>query len=275
MPSRSISASARRVSMAVHGVDVSRWQGDIDWPKLRSQGANFAYIKATDGGDHLDPMFKTNWRKADGSRAEARRLSLLLLVPHRRRAGRLVHPQRAREVEGALPPVIDVEWNGESELQAAHFRASGCWRRCRSSWTSSSAITASARSSTPPPTSTATTCRANSSTIRSGCARWPQHPSKVYPGRKWVFWQYSGSGLSHGVERPDRPQRVPRQRKPVARLGVRPQDRCRSELEQGGVSRLFLNAAQRKNPAVFTGGVLFCRFSVEIEAGVGGFPPAT
>ena len=28
-------------------------------------------------------------------RAEARRLSLLLLVPHRRRAGRLVHPQRA------------------------------------------------------------------------------------------------------------------------------------------------------------------------------------
>ena len=26
-----------------------------------------------------------------------------------------------------------------------------------------------------------------------------QHPSKVYPGRKWVFWQYSGSGLSQGV----------------------------------------------------------------------------
>ena len=27
-----------------------------------------------------------------------------------------------------------------------------------------------------------------------------QHPSKVYPDRKWLFWQYSGSGLSHGVE---------------------------------------------------------------------------
>ena len=26
-----------------------------------------------------------------------------------------------------------------------------------------------------------------------------RHPSKVYPGRKWLFWQYSGSGLSHGV----------------------------------------------------------------------------
>ena len=47
------------------------------------------------------------------------------------------------------------------------------------------------------------------------------HPSKRYPGRKWVFWQYSGSGLSQGVERQDRPQRVPRQRKAVARLGRR------------------------------------------------------
>jgi lysozyme len=25
------------------------------------------------------------------------------------------------------------------------------------------------------------------------------HPEKVYPGRDWLFWQYSGSGLSHGV----------------------------------------------------------------------------
>ena len=27
-----------------------------------------------------------------------------------------------------------------------------------------------------------------------------QHPSKVYPGRDFVFWQYSGSGLSQGVK---------------------------------------------------------------------------
>lgn len=49
---------------AVHGVDVSRWQGNIDWSTLRKNGANFAYIKATDGGDHLDPMFRKNWNAA-------------------------------------------------------------------------------------------------------------------------------------------------------------------------------------------------------------------
>jgi lysozyme len=26
------------------------------------------------------------------------------------------------------------------------------------------------------------------------------HPSTVYPGRKWLFWQYSGSGISDGVD---------------------------------------------------------------------------
>lgn len=25
------------------------------------------------------------------------------------------------------------------------------------------------------------------------------HPSELYPGRKWLFWQYSGSGLTDGV----------------------------------------------------------------------------
>ncbi|MGL4489545.1 MAG: GH25 family lysozyme, partial [Rhizobiaceae bacterium] len=51
-------------SFAVHGVDVSRWQGNVDWETLRSRGANFAFIKATDGGDHLDPMFRKHWNGA-------------------------------------------------------------------------------------------------------------------------------------------------------------------------------------------------------------------
>ena len=40
---------------------------DINWAKLREHGANFAYIKATDGGDHLDPMFRKNWKAADAA----------------------------------------------------------------------------------------------------------------------------------------------------------------------------------------------------------------
>ena len=31
------------------GMDVSNWQNTIDWAKVKSQGAAFAYIKATEG----------------------------------------------------------------------------------------------------------------------------------------------------------------------------------------------------------------------------------
>lgn len=66
--------------LAVHGVDVSRWQGDINWVRLRTQGANFAYIKATDSGDHLDPMFRKNWREAKAAGVK-RGAYHFLLVP--------------------------------------------------------------------------------------------------------------------------------------------------------------------------------------------------
>ena len=35
----------------VHGVDLSRWQTGVDWPMARGSGVNFAFVKATEGGD--------------------------------------------------------------------------------------------------------------------------------------------------------------------------------------------------------------------------------
>src|SRR5262245_45992334 len=50
--------------MPIQGIDVSYWQGDIDWRKVADAGVHFAYIKATEGGDHLDAKFLDNWRAA-------------------------------------------------------------------------------------------------------------------------------------------------------------------------------------------------------------------
>jgi lysozyme len=46
------------------GIDISHHQGHIAWAKLPRQGVDFAYIKATEGSDHVDRRFKTNWRAA-------------------------------------------------------------------------------------------------------------------------------------------------------------------------------------------------------------------
>ena len=44
----------------VRGVDVSHYQGDIDWQVLAGQQIRFAYIKATEGSSYTDELFAVN-----------------------------------------------------------------------------------------------------------------------------------------------------------------------------------------------------------------------
>ncbi len=54
--------------MAIKGIDVSKWQGDIDWGKVTDSGVEFAFIKLCncwkDGTITIDPMFTTNIKGA-------------------------------------------------------------------------------------------------------------------------------------------------------------------------------------------------------------------
>src|SRR5687767_7415767 len=50
-----------RLMMArVHGVDVSQWQGVMNWTTAYNAGNRFALIKATQGTSSVDPQFVTN-----------------------------------------------------------------------------------------------------------------------------------------------------------------------------------------------------------------------
>ncbi|MDM9627032.1 GH25 family lysozyme [Rhizobium sp. S152] len=184
--------------LAVHGVDVSRWQGDIDWQKLRTQGANFVYIKSTDGGDHLDPMFKTNWRKAREAGLKHGAYHFFYWCRTAREQADWFIRNVPREA-GALPPVIDVEWNGESsckrrpsredvleKMQVFMDKLERHYGQRPIIYTAPDFYRDNLRGAFPD----------YPFWLRSVAA----HPSQVYPGRKWVFWQYSGSGISHGVE---------------------------------------------------------------------------
>ncbi|WP_261382842.1 GH25 family lysozyme, partial [Bacillus licheniformis] len=35
--------------MGIKGIDVSHWQGNINWKKVAGDGIKFAFIKATEG----------------------------------------------------------------------------------------------------------------------------------------------------------------------------------------------------------------------------------
>src|SRR3954469_23678343 len=42
---------------AIKGIDVSKYQGPIDWSAVRAAGTSFAYLKSTEGGDRIDDRF--------------------------------------------------------------------------------------------------------------------------------------------------------------------------------------------------------------------------
>ncbi|WP_375326496.1 glycoside hydrolase family 25 protein [Candidatus Tisiphia endosymbiont of Nemotelus uliginosus] len=44
-----------------NGIDVSHWQGEINWQKVKEVGINFAIAKVTGGSDYQDPKFLSNW----------------------------------------------------------------------------------------------------------------------------------------------------------------------------------------------------------------------
>ena len=181
----------------VHGIDISRWQTDIDWPSARAAGVNFAYMKATEGADRIDPVFAGHWDQA--ARAGVARGAyhfFYFCTPAADQARWFI--ANVPRTPGALPPVLDLEWNPASPT---------CTYR-------------------PPPE----TVRAEARTFidiiarhygqrpiiyttpdfwdRNGIERLREEvwlrstaatPAERYPGTRWTFWQYSGTGLVPGL----------------------------------------------------------------------------
>jgi GH25 family lysozyme M1 (1,4-beta-N-acetylmuramidase) len=51
----------------VPGIDVSRWQGDINWTAVKNAGVEFAFCKATEGVDFVDIKFLQNMNNASAA----------------------------------------------------------------------------------------------------------------------------------------------------------------------------------------------------------------
>ena len=46
------------------GIDVSMWQGNIDFNAVKNSGIEAVYIRSSEGIGYIDPYFKTNYEKA-------------------------------------------------------------------------------------------------------------------------------------------------------------------------------------------------------------------
>lgn len=52
----------------LEGIDVSHWEGDIDFEEVKRAGIRFVYMKATEGVSYVDPDFERNYREARKAR---------------------------------------------------------------------------------------------------------------------------------------------------------------------------------------------------------------
>jgi len=94
------------------GVDVSYYNGTIDWAKVKAAGNEFAFIRISDGTGFHDPQFAANW-------AGAHAVGMVRGIYQFFRPTQDVNAQADMVIAAAgtpgpgdLPPVIDVEATG-------------------------------------------------------------------------------------------------------------------------------------------------------------------
>ncbi len=50
------------IATSINGIDISHFQGEVDWSDVKNAGIVFAFAKATDGITYTDPQFQVNWK---------------------------------------------------------------------------------------------------------------------------------------------------------------------------------------------------------------------
>lgn len=95
----------------VRGIDVSHHQGAIGWRQLKASGIDFAYLKASEGGDHRDRTFAVNAQAAAqvGLATGAYHYFTLCRGGAEQARNFLAATATARL---RLPPAIDLEFGG-------------------------------------------------------------------------------------------------------------------------------------------------------------------
>lgn len=182
----------------VHGIDVSVWNGAIDWRQARANGVNFAFLKATEGSDRTDPAFAANWQAAAAAGVPRGAYHFFYHCRPATEQARwfIAHVPRA---PGALPPVLDMEWTPRSPTCPGKRPVAEVQADARAFL----ALVRRHYGQQPILYTTTDFYEENRLWQVEGAQFWlrstADHPSDSYPGQHWTFWQYSGTGLVPGL----------------------------------------------------------------------------
>lgn len=179
----------------IHGIDVSWYQGSIDWKAVKEMQVKnvkigFAFIKSTEGVGLIDKQFKRNWKKA-GEAGLARGAYHFFLANKSGKMQALNFIKNVKLNAGDLPPVLDVE-----ELYGSKPEA---MRKEVQDWLT--AIEAYYNVKPVIYTNVSFYASFMGSQFKS-YPLWAAHyhePNKPRIARPWLFWQHSENGRVNGI----------------------------------------------------------------------------
>ncbi len=188
---------------AINGIDVSHWQGTIDWTQVAGAGYQFAFLKATEGQTFDDPNYSTYRSNADAAglhigayhfaRPDSTTNDATLEADH--------FTGFAAPASGDLLPVLDLEDSGGLSTSALITWVQAWLDRVTATVGSQPIIYTS-------PSFWQTSMGDTTQFADEGyrllwIANWgvpqPAVPAGNWGGNGWTFWQYTDCGIVPGI----------------------------------------------------------------------------
>ena len=190
-------------SSALEGLDVSQWQGTVDWTRVAAAGKRFAFIRASAGSLSNDPLYPAN--RAGANAAGLKVGAYHFANPDAKPGDALVEADfflsLATPAHGDLLPVLDLEVSNGLSTADLQTWAMTWLERVRETLGVRAMIYTS-------PNFWQTSMGGTTAIAAAGyqvlwIAHWgvkqPTVPAANWDGKGWTFWQYSGCGSVRGI----------------------------------------------------------------------------
>jgi lysozyme len=180
------------VPKRLDGIDVSSYQGDVDWKRVKASGVVFAFARVSDGLDVIDELFPHNFvaMKRAGVRRGAYQYFRASADPEAQ--AELMVKAVARLGGADLPLVVDVETDDGQKAEELQARLRRWLRRVER------------RTRRKPMVYTSPSMSQKLGARFGDYSLWIAHyqvdcPTVPEGWRRWTFWQHSSTGKVPGI----------------------------------------------------------------------------
>lgn len=177
------------------GVDVSYYQGTIDWAKAKAAGVKFAFVRVSDGTTFQDPKFVQNWSNTKTNGVIRGAYQFFRPSQNVNAQADLMINAIGTYQAGDLPPVIDVEADGGLAPATVAARVRQWVDRVKNALGVEPIVYTGYyfwRDEVGAPTSFGP----NPLWVAAYSSQCPNVPA---PWMKWTFWQHTDSGHVNGI----------------------------------------------------------------------------